>query len=482
MKGALLSWPDALCMKVSGPCGGQDPTLSWNSGQTRYGTRGLERVLTPGAPHTVARSTANSPWEGGAGTPCHTSDSARRTRNLGHALGKASPGGQGPLACAAMRPSNVVLLALLLGTTACGHSARIPSLPASHGHLSRAMGHYLDPMAERQEAFLGGVGPLYDPAPTVVVEPAQARAIFAEAVQVLSGTATEEQVKQASQDLSAACDAELEEACTYQREQYQHPTKLEGKPPEMTRAAVNKRAMAVAIVSCRLGTDGIVRDIQVVEAAPYGLTEALITTLRESKYQPAMLAGHPIEIPYTFQLNTTFSRVAPNSQQELEWARTRAQRFPSSPSAWAHLARVLARDLPDDPWYPNALRYLNLTSPTYWWAAAELAWLHAKAGRYAEAEPLARMARKTGSQNPYVLETAALVAFHQGQCKQAVLDQQRAIAKLPAEWPQEEQARFKSALAEYQRQCPSDAPAPATPQTPVAQEPAPQQDTSTQGS
>ncbi|MFY2563603.1 hypothetical protein ACN469_38775 [Corallococcus terminator] len=360
-----------------------------------------------------------------------------------------------------MRPLHIVLLPLLLGGSACSHfSSRVPSLPASHGHLSRTMAHYLDPMVEREEAYMGGAGPLYDPAPTVVVEPAQARAIFADAVQVLSGTATEEQVKQAAQDLSAACDAELEEACTYQREQYQRPTKLEGKPPEMTRAALFKRAMAVAVVSCRLGTDGIVRDIQVLEFAPYGLTEALLTALRESKYQPAMLAGHPLEIPYTFQLNTSFSQAKPTSQQELEWARTRAQRFPTSPSAWAHLARVLARDLPDDPWYANALRYLNLTSPTYWWAAAELAWLHAKAGRYAEAEPLARMARKTGAQNPYVLETAALVAFHRGHCKQAVLDQHRAIAKLPSEWPQEEQARFKSALAEYQRQCPSDAPAP----------------------
>nr|AYM54459.1 hypothetical protein [Myxococcus fulvus] len=360
-----------------------------------------------------------------------------------------------------MRPLHVVLCSLLLGATACGHSARIPSLPASHGHLSRAMAHYLDPMVEPEEAFRGGAGPLYDPAPTVVVEPAQARAIFAEAVQVLSGTATEEQVKQAAQDLSAACDAELEEACTYQREQYQRPMKLEGKSPEMPREAMLRGAMAVAVVSCRLGTDGIVRDIRVLEVAPYGLTEALLTTIRGSKYQPVMLAGHPIEIPYTFQLNATFSRADLTSQQELEWARTRAQRFPTSPSAWAHLARVLARDLPEDPWYANALRYLNLTSPTYWWAATELAWLHAKAGRYAEAEPLVRTARKTGSQNPYVLETAALVAFHRGQCKRAVMDQHRAIAKLPAEWPQEEQARFKSALAEYQRQCPSDAPAPA---------------------
>ncbi|MCP3165452.1 energy transducer TonB [Myxococcus qinghaiensis] len=381
-----------------------------------------------------------------------------------------------------MRPLHVVLCSLLLGATACGHSSRVPSLPASHGHLSRAMARYLDPMVEHEEAFRGGAGPLYDSAPTVVVEPAQARAIFAEAVQVLSGTATEEQVKQAAQDLSAACDAELEEACTYQREQYQRPTKLEGKPPEMTREALLRRAMAVAVVSCRLGTDGIVRDLQVLEAAPYGLTEALLTALRGAKYQPAMLAGHPIEIPYTFQLNATFSHVDLTSHQELEWARARARNFPASPSAWAHLARVLARDLPDDPWYANALRYLNLTSPTYWWAATELAWLHAKAGRYAEAEPLARMARRSKPQNPYVLETAALVAFHRGQCKRAVLDQQRAVAKLPAEWPQEEQARFKSALAEYQRQCPPDTPAPAIPQAPAAPEPAPQQDTSTQGS
>ncbi|GEL73250.1 hypothetical protein MVI01_50340 [Myxococcus virescens] len=92
----------------------------------------------------------------------------------------------------------------------------------------------------------------------------------------------------------------------------------------------------------------------------------------------------------------------------------------------------------------------------------ELAWLRAQEGKYAEAEPLAKVGRRFAPENPHALETSALVAFHQGHCREAVADPQQAVAKFPKEWPEEERARFKRALEAYQRGCSSKA-APAAP-------------------
>ncbi|AKQ66913.1 TPR domain protein [Myxococcus hansupus] len=72
------------------------------------------------------------------------------------------------------------------------------------------------------------------------------------------------------------------------------------------------------------------------------------------------------------------------------------------------------------------------------------------------------MGRRFAPENPYALETSARVAFHRGRCRDAIEDQQQAVAKLPKEWPDEERARFKQALATYQRECSSGA-TPAAP-------------------
>ncbi|MBZ4413085.1 energy transducer TonB [Myxococcus sp. XM-1-1-1] len=360
-----------------------------------------------------------------------------------------------------MRFANFVLGAVLSGLCACSHSRLGPTLPASHGHLSRTMAQHLDPKTEGLEVQAALGVPSHSVETSVVVEPAEAPAIFAEAVQVLSGKPTEEQVRQASADLSAACDAALTQACDYLRTNFQPPRRIAGEPPGFPEEAMRERAMAVVIVTFQLGVDGLPRHVQVLESAPYGLTEAMLTSVKGMRFQPAMLAGHPIEIPYQLQMNTRFPGAKLTPQEELEWGRTRAAHFPTSPAAWAHVARAYARDLPEDPQYERALRKLTVLAPNYWWAATELAWLHARAGRYDEAAPLARVGRKMSSHNPYALETSALVAFHQGRCQQAVQEQQQAVAKLPAKWPREEQERFQRVLTDYQRQC-ETAPTPAS--------------------
>ncbi|WIG98855.1 hypothetical protein [Myxococcus sp. SDU36] len=341
--------------------------------------------------------------------------------------------------------------------TGCRH-AGVPSLPASHGQLSYSMGLYQDraqtPGETDKVPVLRDVD---ESTPALELAAEEAPVAFQDAVQVLSGTPSPEQVRTAWLNLVAACDAELSAACTYLREQIQMPKRVSGGLPTLTRSADNARTLFVLTVRARLGTDGRMRRFTVVEAAPYGMTEAFIKTLSTHVYAPAKLAGHPIEIPMTFNLRATHLMRLLSKEEELRWLRERAARFPGSEGAWLDLARFLAIHAPEEPEYEKALHSLNRLSPRYWWPATELAWLRAEDGNYEEAEPLAKVGRRFAPQNPYALETSARVAFHRGQCREAIADQQQAVATFPKEWPEEERGRLKQALATYQRGCSSEA-------------------------
>jgi tetratricopeptide (TPR) repeat protein len=107
-----------------------------------------------------------------------------------------------------MLRSLFALSLLLVAASGCRH-AKVPALPASHGHLALALDKYLElPTKEPGAPALTGT-------PEVVVEPAQTPAVFAEAVQVLQGKPTEAEVRQASEDLSAACEAPFQQACDW---------------------------------------------------------------------------------------------------------------------------------------------------------------------------------------------------------------------------------------------------------------------------
>jgi hypothetical protein len=357
-----------------------------------------------------------------------------------------------------MRVQTLVLSSLLLLAVGCSHtSSTLPSLPASHGHLSRALDRYLDTsdggprpeMADVGGSFFEG----FREDPPLVVEPDQARGVFKEATGVLRGKPSMKELHQAAADIRASCEAGLEEACTFLREQIQRPKKLRGSPPSYTRKALWKQAFAVVVLRCWVSVDTKVRDCEVVERAPYGITEEVLKAAADWEYEPMKLAGHPIEVPYTFTMNFFVAATPLTDEMKLQWARARAAQFPHSSGAWARLAAELARQAPEDPWYDDALTYLLALSPGHWWAANELAWLHVQAGRHAEAAPLVRRARAQQPGNAYVLETSAAVLAASGQCEQALAEQRLAVEKLPAEWPAEERARFTRTLEKYQGQC-----------------------------
>jgi TonB family protein len=349
------------------------------------------------------------------------------------------------------------LLGLLAG---CSHMQpnrpALPSLPASHARLSKALDLYVSQLPESAEDLVPDAVPVDEP--SVVVEPDQAPAVYEEAVKVLDGEPSPEQFSQAKDDLHAACRADFAPACVFLREKLESPRRISGKPPEYTNEAIQKRTLATVVLRCKLGTDGRMRDCKVLERAPHGLTESVLEYAARAVYQPVRLAGHPFEVSYTFRFNFRPFRVDLTPAQEIEWARARTERFPQSSPAWMTLANLLARHAPDDPGLEEALRALHLLVPSYWWPANELAWLRVQAGRHAEAAPLAKRAVSREPSNPYVLETSAAVLAAAGPCEQALAEQRRAVEKLPAKWPAPEKERFARTLEQYQRQCAAQPP------------------------
>ncbi|WP_163998859.1 energy transducer TonB [Pyxidicoccus caerfyrddinensis] len=357
-----------------------------------------------------------------------------------------------------MRHSYIVLAALLLLASGCRH-ALLPELPASHGQLSRVMERYLDDDQGPDSLIEAVRAPTYaGKTPPRAVEPAQAPAVMAEALRRLEGSPTEAQVRQSLDDLAGACRSPLPAACDALRERWEDPKQISFQHVALPHEARDLKAATLVIIECQLTERARLRDCRVVESAPYGITAAMMDSVSRSVFWPAKFAGHPLEVSYTFLFNIPLNPEPLTPTQELGWARARTQRFPASPSAWAHLARALAKFTPDDPTYPEVLRRLHALVPDEWWTANELAWLHARDGRYAEAEPLALTAWREQPRNPYVLETLAVVKAGLGRCPEAVADQRQAMEALPEKWPAPERERFQRTLDTYRQQCPDMAP------------------------
>ncbi|MBE4751282.1 hypothetical protein G4177_24195 [Corallococcus sp. ZKHCc1 1396] len=297
--------------------------------------------------------------------------------------------------------------------------------------------------------------------PTVELEPEQAPAVFAEAVQLLKGAPTPEDLKRASGDLSAACDAGLQEACTFQREAFAAPERISGgmfvspHPVELVRRGM----FALLIFRCHIDAQGQVRDCEVIEGGPVEGTQRALTELYASRYRPASLAGHPMSVLYTFNLRFLPPNGTLSEEHELAWARQRVSQHPRSAPAWMTLAMRLAVQAPQDRLYPHAVARAHALAPGSWWAATEVAWQQVQTGQSAAALMTVRSSMRRKQANPYVQETVAAAYFGLGQCAEALKVQERAVGLLPEAWPEEEHARFGRKLKEYQRACATPAPA-----------------------
>ncbi|RKH38873.1 hypothetical protein [Corallococcus sicarius] len=351
-----------------------------------------------------------------------------------------------------------LFLSLLFISTGCRH-ADIPKLPASHGHLSFAMERLLakkdtPPGPLWEESLRNEATSLLDTS-TLEVEPEQAPAVFAEVVQLLRGTPSEEELTRALSDLRAVCDAGFHEACEFMRKELGNPKKISGGRYHFTKEMIEQQKFAFMVFRCRINTEGWVRDCTIVEGDGMDGAEQNLAVLFRSRFSPATLAGHPMSIPYTFSVRF---RPAPawdglSRAEVLAWARLRVSQYPQSTLAWGNLALELADQAPEDPLYPQAVARAHALAPKAWWPATELAWQRVQAGQYAAAMMVVRTPMRRERENPYVLETGAAAHFGLGQCAEALKLQERAVGLLPEEWPAPERERFQRKLKDYQAAC-----------------------------
>lgn len=345
------------------------------------------------------------------------------------------------------------VLSLLLVFTGCAHSG-IPTLPASHGHLTSAMDAFLEKQGPLGHGNWGPfTGDEDELQPPLELEPAQAPLVFEEALGTLRAPPGERAVLDAFRDILAACDAGLAAACQFVPTALTRPEAISPAaftyPPEMLR----RGRFGLMVFRCLLGADGKVHDCKTVEGTDLPGFEQNRAALYAARYRPATIAGHAVSLLYTFNVRFNLTGGPLSAQQELAWARLRVHQYPESRDAWLNLALRLAEHAPEDPLYPQAVARAHALSPRTGWAASEAAWQQVQAGQYAPALVTVRPAVRRERPNPYVLETTAAAHFGLNQCPEALAEQQKAVQQLPPEWPAPERERFQHKLQDYQTAC-----------------------------
>jgi protein TonB len=77
-------------------------------------------------------------------------------------------------------------------------------------------------------------------------------------------------------------------------------------PPEYPKEARKKHVQGTVVLHGVISHEGDVMEISVVSGDPM-LTQAAIEAVKQWKYKPYLLNGHPVEVETQFQLNFTLS-------------------------------------------------------------------------------------------------------------------------------------------------------------------------------
>jgi TonB family protein len=79
------------------------------------------------------------------------------------------------------------------------------------------------------------------------------------------------------------------------------PVMLSGPAPEYTAEAMERGVEGTMVLRCVVLTDGSVRGCAVRQGLPF-MNRACIDALQARKYKPAMQAGKPVDVTYTFTI------------------------------------------------------------------------------------------------------------------------------------------------------------------------------------
>ncbi len=90
------------------------------------------------------------------------------------------------------------------------------------------------------------------------------------------------------------------------------PRFLGGPTPAYTEKAIEREVEGVMEVRCVVGTDGRVRECQVLKSLPF-MDRAVIEALERRRYVPATLGGEPVEVYYRFRLPVRLADVVGES-------------------------------------------------------------------------------------------------------------------------------------------------------------------------
>ena len=79
------------------------------------------------------------------------------------------------------------------------------------------------------------------------------------------------------------------------------PTVLSGPDPEYTEDAIDRGVQGLMVVRCVVAVEGRVHDCKVLKSLPF-MDSPVLEALAQRRYKPAMLAGKPVDVYYTFNI------------------------------------------------------------------------------------------------------------------------------------------------------------------------------------
>ena len=82
------------------------------------------------------------------------------------------------------------------------------------------------------------------------------------------------------------------------------PVLISGPSPEYTPMALERRVEGTMAIRCVITVDGTVHGCRVIKSLPF-MDRAAIAALERRKYKPALRAGQPVDVYYTFTITFT---------------------------------------------------------------------------------------------------------------------------------------------------------------------------------
>ena len=82
------------------------------------------------------------------------------------------------------------------------------------------------------------------------------------------------------------------------------PELISGPSPEYTPMALERRVEGTMAIRCVITVDGTVHGCRVIKSLPF-MDRAAIAALEQRKYKPALQAGKPVDVYYTFTITFT---------------------------------------------------------------------------------------------------------------------------------------------------------------------------------